>query len=141
VVAISEALGADAVLASAAATATAFVVTQRDNIVALGNVAVDAISGTLDSRGGNMEPDGAAHQGGHTTVVREGGSGKVKKYQEWVPNEPRDPRDKRRFKPGKRFDNSGPDHTNPNGTKVKTPHINEPDGTACPPRPDETPRA
>ena len=93
----------------------------------------------LEARGGSMKPDAAA-DGPHSTFVPDGKTGKTKKYQEWTPNEPRAPKDPRRFKPGKRFDQNGPDHTNPDGSKVPTPHINEPDGTARPPRPDEIPK-
>lgn len=85
-----------------------------------------------------MEPNSAA-EGAHTTFVPDA-AGRTKKYQDWEPNEPRDPRDPRKFKPGKRFDRDGPAHTNPDGTKVETPHINNPDGTARPPQPDEIPQ-
>ena len=98
-----------------------------------------ALNNYLESRGGNMKPDSRA-EGPHTTFVPEAGTGKVKKYQEWAPNEPRHPTDPNRFKPGKRFDKYGPAHTNPDGSRVPTPHIHEPDGTARPPHPDEIPK-
>ena len=65
-----------------------------------------------------MQPDPAA-EGPHTTFIPDA-NGRVKKYQEWVPNEPRHPRDPHRFKPGKRYDRDGPTHTNPDGTRVPT---------------------
>jgi RHS repeat-associated protein len=71
--------------------------------------AADAVSTTLEARGGSMVPDPAA-EGPHTTIKTDA-TGKVKKYQEW--NLPTDPRDKRDFEPGKRFDKNGPAHTNP----------------------------
>jgi hypothetical protein len=83
-----------------------------------------------------MVPDPAAE--GPLTTIKTDATGKVKKYQEW--NLPTDPRDKRDFEPGKRFDKNGPAHTNPDGTTVPTPHIHDPDGTARPAEPHETPQ-
>ena len=100
---------------------------------------VTALADHLEARKGSMKPDSSA-EGAHTTIVRDAKTGKVKKYQEWQPNEPRHPKDKRKFKPGPRLDRNGPVHTNPDGTKVPTPHIQQPNGVARPARPNEIPR-
>ncbi|MGW2820690.1 RHS repeat-associated core domain-containing protein [Streptomyces sp. NPDC001443] len=67
-------------------------------------------------------------EGPHTTFVRHGTTGQIKKYAEWAPQS--NPRNPAPFEPVKRFDLEGPFHTNPDGTKVDTPHMNLPDGTA-----------
>ncbi|WP_449657225.1 polymorphic toxin-type HINT domain-containing protein [Streptomyces hazeniae] len=65
-------------------------------------------------------------EGPHTTFVRHGGTGQVKKYAEWAPQS--NPRNPAPFELVKRFDLEGPSHTNADGTEVETPHINSPNG-------------
>ncbi|MEV3971148.1 polymorphic toxin-type HINT domain-containing protein [Streptomyces sp. NPDC050698] len=65
-------------------------------------------------------------EGPHTTFVRHGGTGQIKKYAEWAPQS--NPRNPAPFELVKRFDLEGPAHTNADGTVVETPHINLPNG-------------
>ncbi|MFF4566527.1 RHS repeat-associated core domain-containing protein [Streptomyces sp. NPDC001435] len=65
-------------------------------------------------------------EGPHTTFVRHGGTGQIKKYAEWAPQS--NPRNPAPFELVKRFDLEGPAHTNADGTVVETPHINSPNG-------------
>ncbi|GGY90679.1 hypothetical protein CP967_26860 [Streptomyces nitrosporeus] len=65
-------------------------------------------------------------EGPHTTFVRHGETGQIKKYAEWAPQS--NPRNPAPFELVKRFDLEGPFHTNADGTKVETPHINSPNG-------------
>ncbi|MEU5131210.1 polymorphic toxin-type HINT domain-containing protein [Streptomyces californicus] len=65
-------------------------------------------------------------EGPHTTFVRHGGTGQIKKYAEWAPQS--NPRNPAPFELVKRFDLEGPAHTNADGTRVDTPHINMPNG-------------
>lgn len=65
-------------------------------------------------------------EGPHTTFVRHGGTGQVKKYAEWAPQT--NPRNPAPFELVKRFDLEGPSHINADGTEVETPHINSPNG-------------
>ncbi|MFD8497859.1 polymorphic toxin-type HINT domain-containing protein [Amycolatopsis sp. NPDC059657] len=84
-------------------------------------------------------PDPNAEGWPHTTFQRQGDTGEVKKYAEWGP--PADPRDKRPIVLQKRFDRYGPEHTNPDGAKIDTPHINMPnDGPARKPETWEKPQ-
>ncbi|MCQ0002989.1 polymorphic toxin-type HINT domain-containing protein [Streptomyces sudanensis] len=65
-------------------------------------------------------------EGPHTTFVRHGTTGQIKKYAEWAPQS--NPRNPAPFELVKRFDLEGPAHTNADGTVVETPHINLPNG-------------
>ncbi|WP_217185396.1 RHS repeat-associated core domain-containing protein [Streptomyces sp. AC495_CC817] len=69
-------------------------------------------------------------EGPHTTFMRDGSSGAIKKYATWV--EQTNPRDPAPWSLQKRFDRFGPEHKNADGTVVPTPHINEADGSARP---------
>ncbi|RVU28989.1 hypothetical protein EOT10_03870 [Streptomyces antnestii] len=85
-----------------------------------------------NARGGGQQPDPRAVVDGigypHTTIQWHGGTGQVKKYQEWrTQTNPRSPHP---FEAGPRFDLEGPAHRNADGTSVSTPHMNEPDGSA-----------
>ncbi|MFJ9461667.1 polymorphic toxin-type HINT domain-containing protein [Kitasatospora sp. NPDC101447] len=95
-----------------------------------------------NARGGGQQPDpralgddGIAYP--HTTFRRHGLTGQIKKYQEWLPQT--NPRSPHPWEAGDRFDLEGPDHINADGTVVDTPHINQPDGEARKPTPDEKP--
>jgi len=77
----------------------------------------------------NPEADGS-----HCTLLRQGGDGPVKKYQEWDLKPDRHPLDPHPFAPGRRYDQNGPPHRG-----VPTPHVKDPDGTIRPPEPWEIP--
>ncbi len=64
--------------------------------------------------------------GSHTTFLRDGTTGAVKKYAEWAPQS--NPRHPAPWELVKRFDLQGPAHTNANGDVIPTPHINSPNG-------------
>jgi RHS repeat-associated protein len=85
-----------------------------------------------NARGGAQQPDTRAIFEGigypHTTIVWHGGTGQVKKFQEWRTQT--NPRSPHKFEQGPRFDLEGPSHTNADGTEITTPHINETDGSA-----------
>jgi RHS repeat-associated protein len=80
-----------------------------------------------NARPKRQRPDSNA-TGPHTTFMRDGSTGEIKKYATWV--EQTNPQDPRPFVLDKRFDRFGPAHTNADGTVVGTPHINEADGSA-----------
>jgi hypothetical protein len=79
----------------------------------------------MGGRKPGQRPDYDA-EGPHTTFVRRGGTGQIKKYAEWAPQS--NPRNPAPFELVKRFDLEGPAHTNADGTVVETPHINLPNG-------------
>ncbi|MEV0725925.1 hypothetical protein AB0I37_24490 [Micromonospora purpureochromogenes] len=90
-----------------------------------------------NTRGGGLRPDLNA-VGEHTTFVRDGTTGQVKKWATWRPQT--NPRNPAPFEMVERFDLQGPAHTNKDGTKVPTPHINLPNGgDARPAQPWEIP--
>ncbi|MBT2398755.1 polymorphic toxin-type HINT domain-containing protein [Streptomyces sp. ISL-100] len=72
----------------------------------------------------NLCPDEDA-EGPHTTFRRDGATGNIDHYQEWV--RPEDPRDPRPFIPGKRVDVKGqPHYDKKTKTSIPTPHVNLP---------------
>lgn len=90
----------------------------------------------LESRGkNNLRPDERA-TGEHSTAKR-GADGRVTNHAEYKPN----PRNPSGHDEVKRVDVTGRAHTNPDGSKVPTPHVSEA-GTpgVRPARPDELPR-
>ncbi|MFG3697675.1 polymorphic toxin-type HINT domain-containing protein [Micromonospora sp. NPDC047620] len=90
-----------------------------------------------NTRGGGLRPDPNA-VGEHTTFARDGTTGQVKKWATWRPQT--NPRNPAPFEMVERFDLQGPAHTNKDGTKVPTPHINLPNGgDARPAQPWEIP--
>ena len=75
--------------------------------------------------GERLRPDYNA-EGPHTTFIRDRGTGQVKKWATWIPQT--NPRNPAPWEMVERFDRQGPAHTNRDGTKVPTPHINLPNG-------------
>lgn len=91
------------------------------------------------ARGGGLQPDADA-VGPHSTAKRDPKTGKVTRWQEWVP--PTDSRNPNPFEPGRRYDGQGQPHFNPKtGQRVPTPHVHDPatPGGVRPPKPEEIP--
>ncbi|WP_407651713.1 polymorphic toxin-type HINT domain-containing protein [Actinoplanes sandaracinus] len=87
--------------------------------------------------GDKLRPDYNA-EGPHTTFLRDRGTGQIKKWATWIPQT--NPRNPAPWEMVERFDLQGPAHTNRDGTKVPTPHINLPNGgDARPAQPWEIP--
>ncbi|SDT80703.1 polymorphic toxin-type HINT domain-containing protein [Actinoplanes derwentensis] len=87
--------------------------------------------------GDKLRPDYNA-EGPHTTFLRDRGTGQIKKWATWIPQT--NPRNPAPWEMVERFDLQGPTHTNRDGTKVPTPHINLPNGgDARPAQPWEIP--
>ncbi|WP_405701861.1 polymorphic toxin-type HINT domain-containing protein [Streptomyces sp. NBC_01383] len=91
-----------------------------------------------NSRAGNLcaHPDA---EGPHTTFRRDGTTGEIDHYESY--DRPSDPRDPRPWLPTKRVDVKGkPHYDKKTKTRVPTPHVNLPDGSAVPAEPWELPR-
>ncbi|MFJ9032886.1 RHS repeat-associated core domain-containing protein [Streptomyces sp. NPDC102274] len=91
-----------------------------------------------NSRAGNLCPHPDA-EGPHTTFRRDGTTGEIDHYESY--DRPSDPRDPRPWVPTKRVDVKGkPHYDKKTKTRVPTPHVNLPDGSAVPAEPWEIPR-
>ncbi|WP_399922929.1 polymorphic toxin type 24 domain-containing protein [Streptomyces kanamyceticus] len=91
-----------------------------------------------NSRAGNLCPNPDA-EGPHTSFRRDGTTGEIDHYESY--DRPSDPRDPRPFIPTKRVDVKGkPHYDKQTKTRVPTPHVNLPDGSAIPAAPWEIPR-
>ncbi|WP_306332886.1 polymorphic toxin-type HINT domain-containing protein [Streptomyces sp. KL118A] len=91
-----------------------------------------------NSRGGNLCPHSDA-EGPHTSFRRDGTTGEIDHYESY--DRPSDPRDPRPFIPTKRVDVKGkPHYDKQTKTRVPTPHVNLPDGSAVPAEPWEIPK-
>lgn len=75
--------------------------------------------------GGRLRPDYDA-EGPHSTFLRDGTTGQIKKWATWIPQT--NPRNPAPWVMVERFDLQGPAHINRDGTRVPTPHINLPNG-------------
>jgi RHS repeat-associated protein len=91
-----------------------------------------------NSRAGNLCPHPDA-EGPHTTFRRDGTTGSIDHYETY--DRPSDPRDPRPWVPTKRVDVKGKPHFDKKTrTRVPTPHVNLPDGSARPAEPWEIPK-
>ncbi|MFF3699333.1 RHS repeat-associated core domain-containing protein [Streptomyces sp. NPDC002221] len=87
---------------------------------------------------GNLCPHPDA-EGPHTSFRRDGTTGEIDHYESY--DRPSDPRDPRPFIPTKRVDVKGkPHYDKQTKTRIPTPHVNLPDGSAIPAEPWEIPR-